>query len=640
MDFSSLSLSPSFSAAIPSWEFPLPIPSFPQTIQNFSVVPVHDFNFLVPSLEPSFPSLSRFNQIEDPVIPTVPKSDALQTGELQSSETDVVANATSIFDPGVAALALAVPLLLVGAFAYVRHQINFTPIKKPDDKVLEQIVRLYQSFGYTQIGAKWRIKDIHADVQTSLRNLKNSSAELNETLSFQVNRAKELEALLHNKIVAALKYPESGAPAHFEDGFQEKMLAQFVKLIFWTANTIHSNDLKKEDQESALQLATVTKKCLEELKLYSRARKQSSREEIFSEVEKNIGFLKAVEVSSSSATATLAETPIPPSSEPRLEVSEILEELQNDTKGLEDDLREMYELEGLDDLKNWVEDFAHYKSYLKALREDGVTTADPEILQDKTHFIFIGSPGTGKTTFAKLMGKIGKRIGLLSKGHMVYANARETIGKYVGHSEAEIREMIKKARGGVLFLDEAYSLASNDENGQDYGPKVLALLISEMSDGPGDIMIILAGYPDEMKGTVESNSGLLSRAEIFRFSDFTVEALQRIALKKIEKRALKISPEAATALETGLKEYFPKRHPNFGNGRFIDRLIKSAHVFLGKRVSSVPHWRKKLSESEKTTLSVQDIEAAMKQTIASLQKDSLKRSDKLRHVTGFQSRSE
>ena len=138
---------------------------------------------------------------------------------------------------------------------------------------------------------------------------------------------------------------------------------------------------------------------------------------------------------------------------------------------------------------------------LKAAQERRSSSQDDpeklsrELLQQLGHFCFIGNPGTGKTTVAKMMGRLYKKMGLLSKGHVHEVDRTDLVGEYIGQTAPKMKDAIEMARGGVLFIDEAYALSRSAEDHKDFGREAVEILVKELSNGPGDIAIIVAGYP-------------------------------------------------------------------------------------------------------------------------------------------------
>ena len=177
--------------------------------------------------------------------------------------------------------------------------------------------------------------------------------------------------------------------------------------------------------------------------------------------------------------------------------------------------------------------FKNVKSVLRELLEQGETARRenmPDLLEDLSfHWILKGNPGTGKTTVAKLVGQVYKEMGVLSKGHTVIVKRQDLVGEYVGHTAPKTQKKIDEAMGGILFIDEAYTLKPSDGRGDDFGQEAIDTILEQMSSKNGQFGVIVAGYPDDMDRFINSNDGLRSRFEQeFILPDYTAEELTEI----------------------------------------------------------------------------------------------------------------
>ncbi len=200
-------------------------------------------------------------------------------------------------------------------------------------------------------------------------------------------------------------------------------------------------------------------------------------------------------------------------------------------------------------------------------------SAEPMVL----HMVFKGNPGTGKTTVARILGRIFKATGVLQKGHLVECERADLVGEYIGHTAQKTREQVKRAIGGILFVDEGYSLARGGE--KDFGKEAIDTLVKAMEDHKDELVLILAGYLDEMQQFLESNPGLQSRFPIqITFPDFTLEELMEIADLMLAKRQYTLTVEARQALRAKLQRYrrFPYGDENAGNARLVRNIIERA----------------------------------------------------------------
>ena len=254
--------------------------------------------------------------------------------------------------------------------------------------------------------------------------------------------------------------------------------------------------------------------------------------------------------------------------------------IEIDDRPLEEILSELDKLVGLKEIKQKVREYVDYVSYLQYRQEKGFDE-DEEI---NLHSVFTGNPGTGKTTVVKLLGKIYHSMGLLSKGHVHAVESNDLISGYVRQSGKDTKEVIEKARGGILFIDEAYMLHREGVS-NDFGPEAVAALITEMSDGPGDIAIMVAGYPKEMESFINSNPGLKSRfRNHYHFDDYTPDELVAIAHYAADGKGVELSDKALKKLKMHVTDAFRKRDRTFGNARLVHSMVDEAKMNLGIRL--------------------------------------------------------
>ncbi|MCS6935514.1 MAG: AAA family ATPase [Chitinophagales bacterium] len=276
---------------------------------------------------------------------------------------------------------------------------------------------------------------------------------------------------------------------------------------------------------------------------------------------------------------------------------------------LEANLKRLDELIGLEELKKEVKNHIDYLNFLKLRQERGFRDSE----RINLHSVFTGNPGTGKTTVVKLLGQIYKSMGLLSKGHVKEVDRSQLIGEYIGQTAPKVKKAIEEAKGGILFIDEAYSLAREADDSKDFGKEAIEIIIKEMSDGSKDLAIMVAGYPHEMEVFLNSNPGLKSRfANYFHFEDYLPEELHAIALQHAAQKNVCLSEEAKNYLAEQLVEGFRNRDRSFGNARYAISIIDEAKMNLGLRLMK----RSDLRELDTHTLSTiekEDVELVFKQ---------------------------
>ncbi|HMQ07986.1 MAG TPA: AAA family ATPase [Saprospiraceae bacterium] len=236
---------------------------------------------------------------------------------------------------------------------------------------------------------------------------------------------------------------------------------------------------------------------------------------------------------------------------------------------------------GLEDIKTKVREHAQYIQFIRLRKDKGFK----ERQNINLHSVFTGNPGTGKTTVAKMMGILYKKMGLLSKGHIHEVDRVDLVGEYIGQTAPKVKEAIEKARGGILFIDEAYALARSNDDTKDFGREVIEMLVKEMSNDKGDLAIIVAGYPKEMKYFLDSNPGLRSRfKQYFEFSDYLPQELLDIAIFACHEKEVRLTPEALEEVKKIITNAYRNRDRTFGNARFVYDIIEKSKLQLGLRI--------------------------------------------------------
>lgn len=252
---------------------------------------------------------------------------------------------------------------------------------------------------------------------------------------------------------------------------------------------------------------------------------------------------------------------------------------------------ELNNLIGLESVKQEVEALTNYIRIQKTREEKGLATTPISY-----HCVFTGNPGTGKTTVARILAKIYKNLGVVTKGHLVETDRSGLVAEYVGQTAVKTNKIIDSALDGVLFIDEAYSLISSSEN--DYGKEAISTLLKRMEDDRSRLVVILAGYTKEMKDFIDSNPGLQSRFNRYiEFPDYNADDLYQIFCKQLKQFEYTMSEEAAEALKSYLAYEVAHKDQNFGNARFVRNLFERTLQQQANRLSKeVNLTTEKLSE--------------------------------------------
>ena len=284
-------------------------------------------------------------------------------------------------------------------------------------------------------------------------------------------------------------------------------------------------------------------------------------------------------------------------SETLLSIADVLADSQ-----VESVLQELdAELVGLQPVKARIKDIAALLVVDKLRAHCGLNSTQPSL-----HMCFTGNPGTGKTTVAQRMAKILYRLGYVRKGHLISVTRDDLVGQYIGHTAPKTKEILKKAMGGVLFIDEAYYLY-RPENERDYGQEAIEILLQVMENQRDDLVVILAGYKDRMDTFFKSNPGMSSRiAHHIEFPDYAEDDLMFIARKMLESQAYEFSPEAEAAFSryVGLR----KQQPNFANARSIRNALERTRLRQASRLFADRN--RKLCQKDLMTLMPQDVLAS------------------------------
>ena len=250
----------------------------------------------------------------------------------------------------------------------------------------------------------------------------------------------------------------------------------------------------------------------------------------------------------------------------------LVEPAEADARVFAESMKELEEMVGLQSLKEALTTDFYRMRFNEQRRRLGLSVGEEEA----RHVIFTGNPGTGKTTVARLLGKIYHALGLLSKGEVIATERRELVGEYIGQTEEKLNALLQRARGNVLFIDEAYSLCTDTDDRRDYGHRVVEGLLSVLTEPRPDMLIVLAGYEEEMERLLQSNPGLRSRFPYhYRFADYNADELMQIALRLLERDDYRLTPEAEALLRDTIEDTLSHKDRYFANARWMNQFILS-----------------------------------------------------------------
>ena len=264
-----------------------------------------------------------------------------------------------------------------------------------------------------------------------------------------------------------------------------------------------------------------------------------------------------------------------------------------------DPYAELDDLIGLNSVKKEVRSLANFVKVQKQREAQGLKTAKVSY-----HLVFYGSPGTGKTTVARIVGRIYKDLGVLKKGHTVETDRGGLVAMYMGQTALKTDTVIQQALDGVLFIDEAYSLVPEGGNGQDYGQEAISTLLKRMEDYRDRLVVIIAGYKNEMQRFIDSNPGLQSRFNRYiDFPDYSGVELTDIFKMYMKKNQYTLADDAEEFLKEQFEYAVAHKDRNFGNARFARNVFEKSIQSQANRLEGMTN----LSKEQLTELTVDDL---------------------------------
>ncbi len=260
-------------------------------------------------------------------------------------------------------------------------------------------------------------------------------------------------------------------------------------------------------------------------------------------------------------------------------------------------MEDLKNLVGLSGVKKEIEGIANFARIQKLRAENGLNCPPMSY-----HLVFTGNPGTGKTTVARIVSRIYKDLGLLTKGHLVEVDRGGLVAGYVGQTATKTKEVLDSALGGVLFIDEAYTLASEDDKG--FGQEAIDTILKYMEDNRENICIIVAGYDGLMEDFIDSNPGLRSRfTRYIHFDDYEPDQLMAIFMQSADRNQYKLKDEVKEALAAKFKELYESRDENFGNGRTVRTYFEQVITNQANRLAA----ENDISKEDLMTIALEDL---------------------------------
>ena len=251
------------------------------------------------------------------------------------------------------------------------------------------------------------------------------------------------------------------------------------------------------------------------------------------------------------------------------------DKLTSATSTYDQSISELDAMVGLEEVKQGIRTMANQSRLFLERRRRGLNNSSEQAY----HSIFTGNPGTGKTTVARQLGKIYHGLGLLSKGEVIAVDRTRLVGQYIGQTEDNMKAILEEAKGNVLFIDEAYTLVTGADDKKDFGRRVLDSLLTVLTQPNPDMLIVFAGYKNEMQAMLSTNIGLAGRFPYrYHFDDYSAEQLMEIAQRLFERDDYLLTSEAAQELQKTITQTIAQKPANFGNARWIDQFVHNGII--------------------------------------------------------------
>ena len=258
------------------------------------------------------------------------------------------------------------------------------------------------------------------------------------------------------------------------------------------------------------------------------------------------------------------------------------EQSEDDNRTLDELLQDLNDLVGLFKVKQQVKDLIAYQKVQKMRKLSGLS-----VFKKTLHLAFLGNPGTGKTTVARIVGHVYKQLGLLSKGHFIEVSRTDLIAGYQGQTALKVKKVIDEAKGGVLFIDEAYSITENDHS-DSYGRECLTELTKALEDYRDDLVVIVAGYTEPMNHFFASNPGLKSRFNTFiEFPDYSAEELLSMFIKLCDENDYILAEDVQDYVYNILLKQVEGKEENFSNGRLVRNIYDDITMNHARRTIKI-----------------------------------------------------